>query len=124
MRRVPAFVVAQITWAMVLVTVWVGVLLALPLDPDYTAGELLDPALPPEQLLFRLFHEEGVRAYKPHALKASCRCSRERVENMLKALGPGEIEDLKVDGKLAVTCEFCSAVYVFAEEDIAALAPR
>ncbi len=88
-----------------------------------TAGELLDPALPPEDLLFRLFHEEGVRAYKPHDLKAGCRCSRERVETMLKALGPGEVGTLKVNGRLEVTCEFCSAVYVFAEEDIAALAP-
>lgn len=87
-----------------------------------TAGELLDPELPPEDLLFRLFHEEGVRAYKPHDLKAGCRCSRERVETMLKALGPGEVGNLKVDGRLEVTCEFCSAVYVFAEEDIAALA--
>ena len=42
---------------------------------------------------------------------------------MLKALGPSEVEELKVDGRLEVTCEFCSAVYVFAQEDIAALAP-
>ena len=88
-----------------------------------TAGELLDPELPPEDLLFRLFHEDGVRAYQPHDLKAGCRCSRGRVETMLKALGPSEVEELKVDGRLEVTCEFCSAVYVFAQEDIAALAP-
>jgi molecular chaperone Hsp33 len=87
-----------------------------------TAGELLNPDLPPEELLFRLFHEEGVRAYKPHDLKAGCRCSRGRVENMLRALGPREVEDLKVDGRLEVTCEFCSAAYVFEQEDIAALA--
>ena len=87
-----------------------------------TAGELLDPDMAPENLLFRLFHEDGVRVYKPHALKASCRCSRGRVETMLKALGPREVEDLKIDGRLEVTCEFCSATYVFAEEEIAALA--
>ncbi len=87
-----------------------------------TAGELLDPDLPPEDLLFRLFHEDGVRAYKPHELKAGCRCSRGRVEAMLKALGPREVETLKVDGRLEVTCEFCSAAYVFEEGEIAALA--
>jgi redox-regulated HSP33 family molecular chaperone len=42
---------------------------------------------------------------------------------MLKALGTGELEDLKVDGRLVVTCEFCSASYVFDEEEIAALTP-
>ena len=88
-----------------------------------TAGELLDPDLPPENLLFRLFQEEGVRAYKPHDLKAICRCSRGRVESMLKAMGSREVENLKVDGRLEVTCEFCSAVYVFEEEEIAALTP-
>src|ERR1700722_2523125 len=88
-----------------------------------TAGELLDPGLPPAELLFRLFHEEGVRAYKPHDLAARCRCSRDRVERMLKALGVRELEDLKVDGRLVVTCEFCSASYVYDEEEIAALAP-
>jgi molecular chaperone Hsp33 len=87
-----------------------------------TAGELLDPSLPPEGLLFRLFHEEGVRVYKPHDLEARCRCSRGRVENMLKALGPGELGELRADGKAEVTCEFCSATYVFDEEEIAALA--
>jgi molecular chaperone Hsp33 len=87
-----------------------------------TAGELLDPALAPEVLLFRLFHEEGVRAYKPHQLDASCRCSRGRVETMLKALGSGEVEDMKIDGRLEVTCEFCSTSYVFEEEEITALA--
>ncbi|HXM85582.1 MAG TPA: Hsp33 family molecular chaperone [Stellaceae bacterium] len=96
---------------------------AMALMSTSTAAELLDPGLPPEKLLFRLFHEEGVRAYKPHDLAARCRCSRGRVERMLKALGAGELEDLKVDGRLVVTCEFCSASYVFDEEEIAALTP-
>jgi len=96
---------------------------AMALMSTSTAGELLDPGLRPEELLFRLFHEEGVRAYKAHDLAARCRCSRDRVERMLKALGARELEDLKVDGRLVVTCEFCSASYVYDEEEIAALAP-
>ena len=43
---------------------------AMALMSTSTAAELLDPGLPPEKLLFRLFHEEGVRAYKPHDLAA------------------------------------------------------
>ena len=89
-----------------------------------TSNELLDPELAPETLLFRLFHEEGVRAYRPHMLTAKCRCSRERVERMLTALPSRDIADLAVDGKLVVTCEFCNAAYSFDEDAVAVLAPR
>lgn len=88
-----------------------------------TSEELLDPNLTPEALLFRLFHEDGVRVYRPHALTAQCRCSRERVERMLTALPPRDLVDLAVDGKLVVTCEFCNATYSFDEETVAAMAP-
>jgi molecular chaperone Hsp33 len=88
-----------------------------------TSAELIDPALAPERLLFRLFHEDGVRAYKPHALEAKCRCSRHRVETVLRALAPDDIADMKVDGKITVTCEFCSVVYDFDDDAINALVP-
>jgi len=87
-----------------------------------TSGELVDPLLAPRALLFRLFHEDGVRAYRPRPLVARCRCSRERVETMLRILAPQELEEMKVDGKVLVTCQFCSAVYSFDESEIAALA--
>src|SRR5579872_6273748 len=89
-----------------------------------TSEELLDSNLTPEALLFRLFHEDGVRVYRPHALAAQCRCSRERVERMLTALPPRDLVDLAVDGKLVVTCEFCNASYSFDEETVAAMAPH
>jgi molecular chaperone Hsp33 len=95
---------------------------AMVLMSSTTSQELVDPRLTPEQLLFRLFHEEGVRAYQKRPLLAQCRCSRERVETMLRALDAADIADLTVDGKVLVTCEFCSAVYPFAEDEVAALA--
>ena len=45
--------------------------------------ELLDPTLSPERLLYRLFHEEEVRAFQATPLDAQCNCTRERVETML-----------------------------------------
>jgi molecular chaperone Hsp33 len=89
-----------------------------------TSDELLDSTLAPETLLFRLFHEDGVRVYRPHALTAKCRCSRARVERMLTALTARGLAELVVDGKLVVTCEFCNASYSFDEDAVAALAPR
>ncbi|WP_157619479.1 Hsp33 family molecular chaperone [Skermanella stibiiresistens] len=76
-------------------------------------AELVDPKLPPNDLLYRLFHEDGVRVYAPMALQAACRCSRERVTNVLRSLPRDEVSELKVDGKVEVTCEFCNSTYTF-----------
>jgi molecular chaperone Hsp33 len=82
-----------------------------------TDRELLDPATPATDVLYRLFHEDGVRAFRPQGVEAKCRCSRGRVETVLKAMSPEELADLQIDGKLIVTCEFCNAKYDFAVED-------
>src|SRR5690348_15374096 len=86
-----------------------------------TSRELVDPGLAPEALLFRLFHEDGVRAYRRHDLTARCRCSRERVETVLRMMPADELATMKIDGHIIVTCQFCSAAYDFDESEIAEL---
>jgi len=82
--------------------------------------ELLDPMLPPDRLLYRLFHEEGVRAFPAAPIEAYCRCSRERVEAFLRSFGAAELKDMREpDGSISVTCEFCTATYRFAPDEIA-----
>ncbi|WP_207462416.1 Hsp33 family molecular chaperone HslO [Azospirillum sp. SYSU D00513] len=84
-----------------------------------TGDELLDPALPAQTLLHRLFHEDGLRAWAPTALRFGCRCSRERVSDMLASLPRAEVEELKVDDKnVEVTCQFCSTTYAFDEAEL------
>jgi molecular chaperone Hsp33 len=78
--------------------------------------ELLDPMLPADRLLYRLFHEEQVRAYRAIPLKTYCSCSRERVEELLERFSPEDIADMTVDGEVWVTCEFCNARYSFDPE--------
>lgn len=73
--------------------------------------ELLSAELGAQDLLFRLFHEEGVRVYDVHPLEKSCRCSPERVEAILGTMPAEDIEDITVDGKIVITCEFCSKSY-------------
>lgn len=80
--------------------------------------ELLDTALHPHQLLFRLFHEDGVRVFDPVPLEMRCRCSADRVETMLKSFPRDEIADLKVDDNVVVTCEFCGHDYIYSDDDI------
>jgi len=84
-----------------------------------TDKELTDSQLPVADLLFRLFHEDGVRVFTRQGVEAKCRCSRERVDNVLHSLAPGELDDMWVDGEIVVTCEFCNTRYVFTPKDIA-----
>jgi molecular chaperone Hsp33 len=88
-----------------------------------TDVELTDAALEPDRLLYRLFHEPGVRVQPARGLAAKCRCSRERVEGVLAALPRDALDEMIVDGRISVKCEFCSARYEFDEEDRRALTP-
>lgn len=83
-----------------------------------SAAELLDPDLPQNDMLFRLFHEEGVRVYEPRPLLHKCRCGPERIERVLVSLGRAELDDLKEDGAVVVTCEFCSRQYRYTDADL------
>jgi molecular chaperone Hsp33 len=81
--------------------------------------ELLDPLLAPETLLYRLFHEEGVRVSPSVALTAQCRCSREHIHGFLTQFGPSELADMREpDGTVSVTCEFCSTRYGFEPAEV------
>ena len=76
--------------------------------------ELIDPMLSPQQLLYRLFHEEGVRVVEPRQIVERCRCSRARVEQFLTQFSKEELSDMREpDGGVSVTCEFCSTQYLF-----------
>ncbi len=86
---------------------------ALALAATVEDHELLDPALPAERLLYRLFHEEAVRAFEAAPLDAQCNCSRERVENMLDQFSPEELEGMADGNVITVTCEFCNTNYQF-----------
>ena len=78
-----------------------------------TADELLDTKLDSNQLLFRLFHEEGVRVYGPETVRKGCRCSAEKVETMLMMMSLDDLDYMNKDGHIEVRCEFCSSDYRF-----------
>ena len=75
--------------------------------------ELIDPDLSSERLLFRLFHERGVRVFDSMDVKAKCSCSRDSVSAMLKSFTQADRDDMVENGVISVTCEFCSETYVF-----------
>lgn len=85
--------------------------------------ELIDPTVTPEVLLFRLFHEDGVRLEDARALKAQCRCSADRIGAVLSSFEPEERADMvEADGKIHVTCEYCGTLYRLAPDAVEAQA--
>jgi molecular chaperone Hsp33 len=71
--------------------------------------ELADPTLPPDRLLYRLFHEPGAYVEPARPLTAYCRCSEARVLGLLGSFSAEALAELREpDGGLSVTCEFCS----------------
>lgn len=96
---------------------------AMVLMSSATQEELVDPDLLPHGLLYRLFHEDGVRVYRTHPLEARCRCSRERVEGILRVFPQSDLDEMKQDAVTTVTCEFCNARYTFDAADLARLSP-
>jgi len=82
--------------------------------------ELVDPLISPATLLYRLFHEDGVRLFPARPLRAFCRCSQTRVIDMLRAFPlEDRAEMVEPDGSIRVTCEYCSKVYDVAPEAVA-----
>ncbi|MDI6835705.1 MAG: Hsp33 family molecular chaperone [Rhizobiaceae bacterium] len=82
------------------------------------ADELTDPQIGIERLLFRLFHERGVRVYQPQPVFDRCSCSREKIKGVLKSFSDEEIEESQEDGAITVTCEFCSTTYRYEAAEV------
>jgi molecular chaperone Hsp33 len=80
--------------------------------------ELLAEMLTAEEVLFRLFHEEGVRVNDPTALSKGCRCSTEKLEGILALMPAADIDHMIVGERIVMTCEFCARDFVFDPEKV------
>jgi molecular chaperone Hsp33 len=84
-----------------------------------TAAEMLDPDLPGETLLHRLFHDERPRRFADRPFAARCRCSRERIDRVLRSIRREELDDMRdQSGRVSVKCEFCSTEYTYDDRDL------
>jgi molecular chaperone Hsp33 len=97
---------------------------ALVMMGSVTSAELLAPDVSPEALLYRLFHEDGVRVYRSRPLRHHCRCSRERVVRALQMFPEPELRSMLAEGRVNVTCEFCKLDYALDAAAIEALLRR
>jgi molecular chaperone Hsp33 len=84
-----------------------------------TEAEMLDPGLPAPRLLYRLFHQERPRVFTSRPFSARCRCSRARIDRVLRSIRREELDDLRdQSGRVAVKCEFCSTEYIYDDRDL------
>jgi len=82
--------------------------------------ELLDTALAPETLLWRLFHQDKVRVHEPEQLEFHCGCDGARIARILRAYPDGERDGLADDdGVIRARCEFCGAVHAINAAELA-----
>ena len=82
--------------------------------------ELIDPAVSSEALLYRLFHERGVKVFKNASLRAQCSCSCEGVLTMLRSFSQDDRDHMVQNGMISVTCEFCNTTYDFRPDEVEA----
>jgi molecular chaperone Hsp33 len=77
--------------------------------------ELIDPGLPADRLLYRLFHEERVRMGDAVVLQDRCTCDEERLAGVMRQFPESELRELvEPDGFLHARCQFCSRAYYIA----------
>lgn len=90
---------------------------AFMLGETLTDDELL--SLDSQDLLFRLYHEQGVRLYHPTPVKFVCTCSQEKMQEAIKHLGHDDAKILVAnEGSIDVGCQFCSKHYQFDAIDV------
>lgn len=96
-------------------------------DDAWNRVQILADTLQPEELrtlsdrniLRRLFAEDDVRLFESAPVFFRCRCSRERVVGMLRALGPEEVRSVLAEqGHVEVRCDFCNRAYRLDSVDV------
>jgi molecular chaperone Hsp33 len=83
-----------------------------------SADELTDPGIGCERLLFRLFHEHGVRVFDGARVEDKCSCSREKIVELIRSFPEDELEEAMQDDTVVTTCEFCGTVYNVTRDEL------
>lgn len=74
-------------------------------------AEMTDTSLDLEKLLYRLYHQNDLHYFPKKSFIFGCHCSKEKVLNMLKTFSKQDLDDMTVDGKISIDCQFCGKNY-------------
>ncbi len=78
-----------------------------------TEAEMLNPDLSLQEILFRLYHEGGVRVYEPVGVRNGCRCSEDKLRQVLSNFSREDLEHMAQNGIITMDCEFCKTSHQF-----------
>ncbi|MFJ1268469.1 Hsp33 family molecular chaperone HslO [Legionella lytica] len=93
---------------------------AVQLGQTVSEEELL--TLDNQTLLYRLYNETEVRVFDSRRTKFQCRCSLEKMRQVINTLGEKEAHELlEEQGKIDIRCDFCNTEYLFDAIDVAML---
>ena len=73
--------------------------------------ELVDPDLSSDALLYRLFHEGGVRTERIVDVRDECTCNEDRLRGTLASMPPSELAEMAEADILSIDCQFCARHY-------------
>ena len=74
--------------------------------------ELIGPSVSPTDLLVRLFHEEGPRAFDAQPVRFGCSCSEDKVRQTMSIYSQADIRKMTTpEGIVTADCQFCGAHY-------------
>lgn len=90
---------------------------AVKIGETLTQEELLH--LNNQTLLHRLYHETELRIFDSKSTRFACRCSPEKMQDLLTALGKEDAEALlKEQGLIDISCDFCNRHYTWDSIDV------
>lgn len=93
---------------------------AVQLGQTVSENELLN--LDNATLLHRLYHETELRVFPKRDVRFKCRCSLEKMKQVVTLLGEPDAQDLLAEkGVIDINCDFCNQHYVFDSIDVALL---
>lgn len=82
-------------------------------------AELVDPDLPMPDLLYRLFHEQGVRLEEVQPVIDQCTCNQDRLVTTLESMPDESLREMvEPDGTLGIDCQFCARHYTIGIDEV------
>ena len=83
-----------------------------------TKKEMTDTGLSLEKLLYRLYHANNLHFFIQKAIEFGCRCSKDKVIQMLRSFSEQDRREMIIDGVIKVDCQFCGKSYTLTSEDL------
>lgn len=96
---------------------------AVQLGQTVSEEELLN--LDNQTLLYRLYNEAELRVFDSRPTQFKCRCSQEKMKQVIHILGELEAKQLlEEQGNIEIRCDFCNTQYHFDAIDVAMIFHR